>query len=134
MIKKITTIALATMLAANTIAPAKAHDDDVGEAILGLGSAIISTPIGMLAGMMRGGVNKGVELADDFSDDMPDNIPAKLFGHTGGFLVGTVTGMISGVFRGLIDGITLSWDDPFSTKSASLSGNFMDYDPFEIDM
>jgi hypothetical protein len=93
---------------------------------------IVGIPVGGVMGLMRGAVSKGSEYADSFSKEMGDNLLAKIIGVPSGLIVGHVTGGVTGLIKGVVDGVTIGIDDPLSAESATLDGDFLDYEPYEV--
>lgn len=133
MIKKITKVAIAAAIMTSTfVTPAKA--DDVGDGIKSVGGILVGMPVGAISGLWRGSASKGVQYADEWSGELGDNVLGKFITNAAGPIIGGVTGGVTGLIRGMTDGIVKGADDPFSLESAALSGNFLDYDPYDINL
>jgi hypothetical protein len=63
---------------------------------------------------------------------MGDGFVGRLIGTPTGLIVGGATGAVTGLVKGVVDGVVEGINDPLSAKSASLDGDFIDYDPYEI--
>lgn len=92
----------------------------------------LGTPVSMIAGMARGSLSKSIEYAGEFPQSMGDGMFSHLVGVPGGALVGLFTGGITGLLRGTFNGVINGIDYPFTAKSVSLDGKFLDYEPYEI--
>jgi hypothetical protein len=94
--------------------------------------ALVGTPIGAIAGLVRGSTSKGVEYTGTFSDKVGHGAVGKIVGYPTGLIVGGLTGGLSGIVTGVVNGVSKGIDDPFSTESMSLDGDFMDFDPYAV--
>jgi hypothetical protein len=100
--------------------------------VMSIVGPIVGVPVGGIMGLVRGAESKGVEYADTFSKKMGDDLLGKLIGIPTGLIVGHVAGGITGLAKGVVDGVVIGIDDPLSTESASLSGEFLDFEPYKI--
>lgn len=117
------------ILLSTSLAPAKANDQPV----LGVLGVLTGVPIGLIAGAARGSTVKSVQYADAWSNEISDTrVVGKLIGVPLGLIVGSFAGGITGGIKGIVDGISIGYNDPFTTESYSLEGDFMDIDPYDI--
>lgn len=94
---------------------------------------IIGTPLSTVDGTVRGAFSKGVQVSDAMSNKLGDSLPAQLISKTFGFVLGAVPGAVTGLLKGFIDGIKYGICAPFTAKSISLDGHFInDWDSFKI--
>ncbi len=94
---------------------------------------IIGTPISTVDGTLRGAFSKGVQMSDRVSDNLGDSLPAQLVAKTIGFALGAVPGAITGLIKGFVDGIKYGICAPFTAKSISLEGHYVnDWDSYNI--
>ncbi len=121
-------LALSLLLTMVIAKPAKAAD----KGLLSIIGPIVGVPIGAVMGTVRGMTSKGVEYTGDFSEAMGDGFFGRLIGTPTGLIIGGATGAVTGLVKGVVDGVVIGIDDPLSAKSASLDGDFIDYEPYEI--
>jgi hypothetical protein len=94
---------------------------------------IIGTPFSTVDGTVRGAFSKGVQVSDKVSEKLGDSLPAQLVSKTFGFVFGAVPGAVTGLIKGFVDGIYYGICSPFTAKSISLDGHFInDWDAFDI--
>jgi hypothetical protein len=121
-------LALSLLLTMVIAKPAKAAD----KGLLSIVGPIVGVPVGAVMGGVRGMTSKGVEYTGSFSKAMGDGFIGRLIGTPTGLIVGGATGGVTGLLHGILHGVTDGIDDPLSAKSASLDGDFIDYDPYEL--
>lgn len=123
---------------AETAAPAKkkavVKSDDTCEShpVKSPLGVIVGTPVGTVAGAVRGAITKGVATSDTMQEKLGDNIASQFVSKTVGFVIGTIPGLLTGLVTGFIDGIKYGWCEPFTAKSISLEGDFVnDWDSYD---
>lgn len=93
---------------------------------------IIGVPVGGVSGLIRGAFSKASKYSDTFSSALGDNVIGDIIGIPTGFVTGAATGSITGLIKGITDGVVLGIEEPLSPESASLEGDLLDYEPYEI--
>lgn len=121
-------VALSLLLSIVIAKPAKAME----KGPLSIIGPIVGAPIGGVMGLLRGFTAKAVHHSDTVSEDLGDGFAGRLIGTPLGLVFGGVAGGITGLVRGVVDGIVIGIDNPLSSESATLDGDFIDYDPYEL--
>lgn len=94
--------------------------------------SVFGSTVGSVAGLVRGASNKGADYASSFSDGMGEGILGNVVGKPAGFVTGLVAGGGTGLANGFATGITEGWSEPFTARSFTMEGDFLDYDPYEF--
>jgi len=123
--KTFVTLAIAAFLTATNYVPAQASNT-----LMKLIGPVFSVPVGTVAGLLRGGVAMGASTAD--STVLGTHFLARTIEMPVGFAIGLTTGSVTGGVKGMTTGLIEGINDPLSLESASLDGDFIDYDPYTI--
>jgi|GEM_PF-1553917 hypothetical protein len=128
--KKLIALQLLSALLVSLFAHAPVKASSYG--IFSILGPVVAVPVGTVSGVLRGGIAGGVHHADTVSDGLGNGVIGKVIGTPIGLTTGFVTGGLFGGLSGVMTGITKGLDDPFSTTSMSLDGDFIDYDAYSI--
>jgi len=98
---------------------------------------LVGVPVGIAAGTpigaVRGSVSKAVAYADGFSEYMGTGLLGEAAGNVSGLGVGAVAGAFSGAAKGFTTGVKYGYLHPFSARSVSLNGGFINgYNPYDF--
>ena len=130
--KKATAILLMTLMV--SMAPASACKmDNILDPVKSILGIAIGAPVGAVAGLLRGATAKGVDYSKSFPDELGGGHVGTLLGTPIGFVTGVATGGVNGVLNGLVKGIRTGISAPLSKERMSITGDFIDYDPYDFD-
>jgi hypothetical protein len=98
---------------------------------------LVGVPVGIAAGTpigaVRGSLSKAIVYADGFSEYMGPGLLGEAAGNVSGLSVGAVAGALSGAAKGFTTGVKYGYLQPFSARSVSLDGGFInDYNPYDF--
>jgi hypothetical protein len=92
---------------------------------------LVGVPVGIAAG--RGSLSKAIVYADGFSEYMGPGLLGEAAGNVSGLSVGAVAGALSGAAKGFTTGVKYGYLQPFSARSVSLNGGFINgYNPYDF--
>jgi hypothetical protein len=98
---------------------------------------LVGVPVGIAAGTpigaVRGSLSKAITYADGFSEYMGPGLLGEAAGNVSGLGVGAVAGAFTGAAKGFTTGVKYGYLCPFSSRSVSLNGNFINgYNPYDF--
>jgi hypothetical protein len=98
---------------------------------------LVGVPVGIAAGTpigaVRGSVSKAITYADGFSEYMGPGLLGEAAGNVSGLSVGAIAGAFSGAAKGFTTGVKYGYLQPFSARSVSLNGGFINgYNPYDF--
>jgi hypothetical protein len=98
---------------------------------------LVGVPVGIAAGTpigaVRGSLSKAIVYADGFSEYMGPGLLGEAAGNVSGLGVGAVAGAFSGAAKGFTTGVKYGYLSPFSARSVSLDGGFINgYNPYDF--
>ena len=98
---------------------------------------LVGVPVGIAAGTpigaVRGSISKAITYADGFSEYMGPGLLGEAAGNVSGLGVGSVAGAFSGAAKGFTTGVKYGYLQPFSARSVSLNGGFINgYNPYDF--
>jgi hypothetical protein len=98
---------------------------------------LIGVPVGIAAGTpigaVRGSISKAITYADGFSEYMGPGILGEAAGNISGLGAGAIAGAFSGAAKGFTTGVKYGYLYPFTARSVSLSGSFINgYNPYDF--
>jgi hypothetical protein len=98
---------------------------------------LVGVPVGIAAGApigaVRGSLSKAITYADGFSEYMGPGLLGEAAGNVSGLGVGAVAGALSGAAKGFTTGVKYGYLSPFSARSVSLNGSFINgYNPYDF--
>jgi hypothetical protein len=98
---------------------------------------LVGVPVGIAAGTpigaVRGSVSKAITYADGFSEYMGPGLLGEAAGNVSGLGVGAIAGAFSGAAKGFTTGVKYGYLQPFSARSVSLNGGFINgYNPYDF--
>ncbi|MEB3315778.1 MAG: hypothetical protein VKK32_06165, partial [Candidatus Melainabacteria bacterium] len=91
-----------------------------------------TAPAGLVLGAVRGTASKSVDHSKDLYDALGGGIWGTAIGAPVGFIGGAVSGLFTGGTKGLVDGVVIGVEEPFSLKSISSEGKYLDFDSYDI--
>ena len=91
-----------------------------------------TAPAGLVLGAVRGTASKSVDHSKDLYDSLGGGIWGTAIGAPVGFIGGAVSGLFTGGTKGLVDGVVIGVEEPFSLKSISSEGKYLDFDSYDI--
>jgi hypothetical protein len=91
-----------------------------------------TAPVGLVLGAVRGTASKSVDHSKDLYDALGGGVWGTAIGAPVGFIGGAVSGLFTGGTKGLVDGVVIGVEEPFSLKSISSEGKYLDFDSYDI--
>jgi hypothetical protein len=91
-----------------------------------------TAPVGLVLGAVRGTASKSVDHSKDLYDAFGGGVWGTAIGAPVGFIGGAVSGLFTGGTKGLVDGLVIGVEEPFSLKSISSEGKYLDFDSYDI--
>lgn len=91
-----------------------------------------TAPAGLVLGAVRGSASKSVDHSKDLYDALGGGVWGTAVGVPVGFMGGAVSGLFTGGTKGLVDGVVIGVEEPFSLKSISSEGKYLDFDSYDI--
>lgn len=94
-------------------------------------SPVFTAPVGTVMGAVRGAASKSTDHTKDFYDALGGGVWGTVAAPVG-FLSGAVSGLVSGTAKGFVDGVVVGVEEPFSLRSISMDGKYLDFDSYDI--
>jgi len=95
-------------------------------------SPFFTAPTGTILGAVRGTASKSVDHSKDLYKALGGGVWGTTVGAPVGFIGGAVSGLFTGATKGLVDGVVVGVEEPFSLRSISMDGKYLDFDSYDI--